>query len=247
MNDWVKAKVVGRRQWTDGLYSLQLDGLINDFQAGQFIKVALDIGGERVGRPYSLVNPPHERPLEIHFNEVDNGSLTSTLSSLKPGDDVWVTTNANGIFTLETVEPAETLWLLGTGTGLGVYLSILRTDAPWTRFPRVILVHGVRQAADLTYGDIIADIGRRYSDRFSVVAAVSRERHPGALPGRITDLLTSGELESRVGATIDPATSHVMLCGNSAMIKDVKAILEARGLARHRRNAPGHYTTEQYH
>jgi ferredoxin--NADP+ reductase len=31
------------------------------------------------------------------------------------------------------------------------------------------------------------------------------------------------------------------------MIKEVKAMLEARGLERHRRNAPGQYTTEQYH
>jgi ferredoxin--NADP+ reductase len=38
-----------------------------------------------------------------------------------------------------------------------------------------------------------------------------------------------------------------MLCGNSAMIKDAKVILESRGLVRHRRNAPGQYTTEQYH
>jgi ferredoxin--NADP+ reductase len=38
-----------------------------------------------------------------------------------------------------------------------------------------------------------------------------------------------------------------MLCGNSAMIKDVKVILEERGLARHKRHAPGQYTTEQYH
>jgi ferredoxin--NADP+ reductase len=38
-----------------------------------------------------------------------------------------------------------------------------------------------------------------------------------------------------------------MLCGNSAMIKDVRAWLEARGMHRHKRHEPGHYTTEQYH
>jgi len=38
-----------------------------------------------------------------------------------------------------------------------------------------------------------------------------------------------------------------MLCGNAEMIKDVKSILEERGLERHSRRAPGQYSTEQYH
>lgn len=247
MNDWVKAKVVGKHQWTEGLYSLQFDAPIADFVAGQYIKVALDIDGERVGRPYSLVNPPQQRPLEIFFNEVPQGPLTPPLSALNPGDQVWLTGTASGIFTLETVQPTETLWMLATGTGLGVYLSILRTPDPWERFKRVILVHGVRVGSDLAYAETLSEIAAQHGDRFSYLPAVSRETHPDALQGRITDLLNDGQLEARAGASIAPETSHVMLCGNSAMIKDAKAILEDRGLVRHRRQAPGHYTTEGYH
>lgn len=247
MSEWVKGLVVGKRQWADGLYSLQFDAPIHAFIAGQYIKVALDIAGERIGRPYSLVNAPHERPLEIFFNEVNGGSLTSPLSALNLGETLWLTADAGGIFTLETVAPAETLWLLATGTGLGVYLSILRSAEPWARFQRVILVHGVRQVADLAYQEVLAEIAARHGERFRMIAVVSREQDARALSGRITDLLTAGTLETTAGTTIDPATSHVMLCGNSAMIKDAKSILEARGLVRHRRQAPGHYTTEQYH
>lgn len=247
MNDWVKARVVGKHRWTEGLYSLQFEAPITDFVAGQYIKVALDIEGERVGRPYSLVNAPGEQPIEIFFNEVPQGPLTPPLSALNPGDTVWLTATASGIFTLETVRPARDLWMLATGTGLGVYLSILRSPDPWRLFERVILVHGVRQGADLAYGETLDAIAGRHPGRFTRVAAVSREPWPEALSGRITDLLTSGELERHLDLTMDPATSHVMLCGNSAMIKDAKAILEARGLIRHRRQAPGHYTTEQYH
>ena len=46
---------------------------------------------------------------------------------------------------------------------------------------------------------------------------------------------------------ITPDDSHLMLCGNSDMIKDVRGLLETRGLRRHRRHEPGPYTTEQYH
>lgn len=247
MSDWVKAKITGKHAWTDGLFSMQFDGPVADFKAGQYIKVALDIEGDRVGRPYSLVNPPQERPIEIYFNEVPQGPLTTRLSDLNVGDEVWLSEKAGGIFTLDTVQPTQTLWLLATGTALGVYLSILRSPEPWDLFERVVLVHGVRNASDLTYSETIAQIAGHYGARFQFVPAVTRESVPAALSGRVNDLLTSGALESHVGSTIDPGTSHVMLCGNSAMIKDVKVILESRGLARHKRHAPGQYTTEQYH
>jgi len=130
--------------------------------------------------------------------------------------------------------------LLATGTALGVYLSILRSPEPWDLFQRVVLVHGVRQATDLTYGETLAAIAERRGERFKFVPAV-------IVASLFTDLLTGGGLESHVGAAIDHHSSHVMLCGNSDMIKDAKVILEERGLARHKRHAPGQYTTEQYH
>ena len=37
-----------------------------------------------------------------------------------------------------------------------------------------------------------------------------------------------------------------MLCGNPAMIAEVSALLEARGLTKHRQRKPGHVTVESY-
>lgn len=247
MSNWVKGTVVGKYAWANGLYSMQFDAPMEDFTAGQYARVALDVGDERIGRPYSLVNAPTQRPLEIFFNEVPEGPLTPRLSDLNPGDALWVDAQAKGIFTLDTVEPAQTLWMLATGTAIGVYLSILRTPEPWERFERVVLVHGTRTVSDLAYGEIIATIAEHHGSQFSFVPVVSREDHPVAMRGRITDMIESGALESRVGAAIAHDTSHVMLCGNSSMINDAKVILEGRSLVRHRRNAPGQYTTEQYH
>lgn len=247
MREWVEGRVVGKHIWTEGLCSLQLDAPVADFRAGQYIQVASDVEGERIGRPYSLVNPPQERPLELLINEVTAGTLTAYLSHLEPGDRVWVSARAGGYFTLETVLPTATLWLLGTGTGLGVFLSMLRTSDPWDRFERVILVHGVRVGADLVYPGTIASIAASHAERFSFIPVVSREPWPLALSGRITTLLASGAIEDQAGARIGPEHSHVMLCGNSAMIKDARQILEGRGLVRHRRDVPGQYSAEHYH
>lgn len=247
MNQWVRGTVVGKHRWAEGLFTMRFDAPVADFKAGQYIKVALDIEGERIGRPYSLVNAPGKTPLEIYFNEVPEGPLTPRLSDLHPGDTVWVSAAASGIFTLGTVQPARTLWMLATGTALGVYLSILRTQEPWDKFEQVILVHGTRTKAELTYQDTLSEIAERHADQFRYISTLSRDRNETGLEGRITDLLLRGDLETRVDARIDKETSHVMLCGNSAMIKDAKIILEDRGLKRHRSHAPGQYSTEQYH
>lgn len=247
MSDWVKGRVVARHEWNTGLYSMRIEAPIDDFRAGQYIKVAMDIEGERVGRPYSLVNAPGAGPLEIFFNEVPEGPLTPRLSDLAVGDALWVSARAGGVFTLEAVPSTETLWMLATGTALGVYLSMLGTSEPWERFERVVLVHGVRQAADLAYSEVIRSLAAQHGERFVFVPLVSRERHAEGLGGRITERIADGSLEAHVGVRIDTEHSHLMLCGNSAMIKDVKALLEARGLRRNSRHSPGHYSTEQYH
>ena len=88
---------------------------------------------------------------------------------------------------------------------------------------------------------------KTHPDQFIFIPTLSRERKEGALHGRITTLLSNGKLERTAGVLISPDDSHVMLCGNSEMIKDVRDLLEQRGMHRHRRHAPGHYTTEQYH
>lgn len=247
MADWIEGRVAGKRHWSQALYSLQIDAPLQDFQAGQYVKVALDVEGERVGRPYSLVNAPDEQPLEIYFNEIPEGPLTPKLSDLEVGHRIWVSAKASGVFTMGNVVSRRHLWMLATGTALGVYLSILKTAEPWERFERIILVHGARNAGELSYGETIAELQAAHEGQFSFISALTRDASETSLQGRITNLLENGALEDAAEAKISADDSHLMLCGNSAMIKDVRAWLEARGLQRHKRLEPGHYTTEQYH
>lgn len=245
--DWIDGQVVGLHHWSENLYSLKIDAALPSFIAGQYIKLALDINEQRVGRPYSLVNAPDERPLEIYFNEVPNGPLSPRLSDLQVGDRLWVSAKAGGVFTMENVVSRQYLWMLATGTALGVYLSMLKTPEPWERFERIILVQGARHSGELTYAETIAEFQQQYGDRFTYITTLTRDQQPGSLQGRITLLLEQGALQQAAGAQISSTNSHLMLCGNSAMIKEVRAWLEAQGLQRHKRTQPGHYTTEQYH
>ncbi len=246
MSDWTSGRVTGKHQWTEKLFSLQLEADIAPFTAGQFTRLALDMDGERVARPYSFVNAPGERPLEFYFVVIPEGRLSPRLARLEVGDCLWVAKKAGGFFILDEIPPGRELWCLSTGTGLGVFLSILKTEEPWQRFERIILVHGVRQARELTYGDTIQRFTAQHPAQFRMIPLVSREACDFALPGRIPAAIENGTLESRAGIPLDPARSQVMICGNPAMVRDTRAVLEQRGLRRNRRQEPGQITTENY-
>src|SRR5574342_10359 len=109
---WVEGKVVGLRPWTDQLFSLTVDAPVESFKAGQFARLALEIDGEQVARPYSYVNAPDERPLEFYFITVPSGPLTTRLAVLGPGDPVLVSSRPSGMLTLSELPEAEHLWLL---------------------------------------------------------------------------------------------------------------------------------------
>lgn len=247
MEEWLEGTVIEKRHWCDNLYSLRLKAPVGNFTAGQFTRLALEIDGERVARPYSFVNPPQDDLLEVHFNEVPDGPLSPRLAALEPGDRVWVSARPNGFFTLESLPQSENLWMIATGTALGVYLSILRTEQPWQRFPHIVLVHNVRKRDQLSYADEIVKLREQYGERFRYVPITSREEVAGALHGRILAALENGGLESHAGVALTPQASHVMLCGNMGMIREVSTALESRGMRKHRRKEPGHYTTEKYH
>jgi ferredoxin--NADP+ reductase len=192
------------------------------------------------------VNAPREKPYEFCYNLVVEGPLSPRLARLEPMDVVFFAPGASGNFVLGEIPDAEHLWLIATGTGIGPYLSMLRTEAPWKRFRKVILVHAVRHASELIYRDAIEAVHAAHKDAFRLVSFVSRERHAGALGGRIPDAIANEGLERAAGVDLSARSSQVMLCGNPDMVTDVVEVLKVRGMKRHRRREPGHISVEPY-
>ena len=237
---WLTGNVIENRHWTESLFSLRVEAPRLAFEAGQFVRIALNVEGKRVARAFSFVNPPDDPVLEFYGVVVPEGPLSPRLAKLNPGDALYVAHNPAGFLVLSEVPDTETLWLISTGTGSAPFLSILRTEALWRRFRNIVLVHAVRYAKELTYRELIASTPARY------VSFVSREAAPGALAGRIPEAIVDGRLEAAAGLALAPGTSHVMLCGNPQMLRDASATLVARGMRKHRRRAPGHITIESF-
>jgi ferredoxin--NADP+ reductase len=237
---WLEGRVIENRHWTDALFSLKVEAPRLQFEAGQFVRIALD---EQVARPFSFVNPPQDPLLEFYGIVVPEGPLSPRLAALRAGERLLIASNPAGFLVLSEVPQAATLWLVSTGTGIAPFLSILRTETPWQRFRSIVLVHAVRHAAELAYRDEIRALSKEKGLRY--VTFVSREPHPGALAGRIPAALRDGRMEKAAGLALDHE-AHVMLCGNPDMLRDAQAALAERGLRKHRRRNPGHITVESF-
>ncbi len=246
MSDWLEGKVVENIHWSDSLFTLKIDADISPYTAGQFASLALEIDGERVARPYSFLSAPHEKPLEFFFYTATNGVLSNALFKLQPGDIVLVKNPANGFFTLDEVPQSRDLWMVGTGTGIAPFLSILKTREPWQKYDNIVLVQGVRTESDLQYRGVVNGFLEKYPGRFRFQPFVSREPVDGAIQGRIPGALEDGSLEAAVDLKLELPHAQVMLCGNPDMVKDAVELLKARGLEKNLRRKPGHITTENY-
>ena len=245
--------------WTERLRTITLERAASDFTPGQFFQLGLPLGQSLLQRAYSAASAPGEA-LEFFVSEVPGGSLTPSLFGLEPGAEVLLSPTPQGFFTLQEVPVGRTLWLLCTGTGLGPYVSMLRaarhpgpTREALLRFERLVLVHGVRDPAELAYGEELAGLSAEGLP-LTLVAAISQPQKEAAhrdtpparlLPGRITTLLGQGALEAEAGCAMQK-DSQVLLCGNPAMIQEVTALLAERGLRKHRRREPGQLHFEKY-
>jgi ferredoxin/flavodoxin---NADP+ reductase len=246
MQKWVEGTVAAQKRWTEHLFSLKVEAEVAAFEAGQFAKLALAAGDEMVARPYSFVNAPKERPLEFYYVTLPDGPLTQRLCRLGAGDRVYLAPRPAGFLVLSEVPEGENLWLISSGTGIGPFLSILKTETPWRRFRQVVLVHAVRRSEELTYRESIERLASEHGEQMRAVSFVSRETREGALPGRVPAAIEEGRLEAAAGVVLSAKTSQVMICGNPEMVADTSAALARRGMKKNRRRDPGHITVENY-
>lgn len=245
MEEWLEGEVVKNIKWTNNLASLKIKAKINNHQAGQFTRIGLKVNDDFITRSYSYASAPKDEMLEIIYVNIPNGKLSPILHNLEIGDKVSVMQQAIGYFTLDEIPDGENLWLLATGTALGVFLAILKTSIPWKRFKKVILIHSVRYAEELIYQDLIAEMKQRYPDQFIYLNSVTRSKVKGSFNFRIPEGLSSKKFQESTQIEINE-DSQFMICGNPEMIKETTEVLKSFGLNKNRRAKPGNITVERY-
>jgi ferredoxin--NADP+ reductase len=252
MSAFEQEEVISVHHWTDRLFSFKTTRQPSlRFRNGQFVMIGLPVEGKPLMRAYSIASPNYADELEFFSIKVPDGPLTSKLQHLKVGDKVIVGQKPVGTLLLDNLLPGKTLWLLGTGTGLAPFLSLIRDPETYERFEHVVLVHGVREVKELAYAEMIEKnlpkdefLGEDVSRKLIYYPTVTRE--PFRNRGRITDLISSGQLAKDVGLSqLAPAQDRVMLCGSPEMIRDISVMLKGMGFKEGNSGTPADFVIEK--
>jgi ferredoxin/flavodoxin---NADP+ reductase len=246
-------KVLEVRHWNDTLFSFKAtrDPSFR-FENGHFVMLGLPVDGKPLLRAYSIVSANYEDHLEFLSIKVQDGPLTSRLQHLKPGDEILVGRKPTGTLVTSDLKDGKRLYLVGTGTGLAPFMSIIRDPETYERFEQVVLIHGVRLVSELAYSDYIRDelpknefFGDEVSAKLLYYPTVTRE--PYINRGRVNEVIESGRMAADLGIPqIDPSQDRFMLCGSPSMLTDFCGLLDQRGFAvSPRRGEPGDYVIER--
>jgi ferredoxin/flavodoxin---NADP+ reductase len=239
------ATVTSRRDPSERLaiVTVRPDGWeLPDFEPGQYATLGLPDpeGGKPLRRVYSIASAPGQPELEFYVQLVKEGHFTTLLWPHQPGDRIHLSPRVTGRFTLECVPPGSDLVLIGTGTGIAPFLSMVRRDAGAGRWRSCVVVHGARTVPELGYRAELEALCAR-DPSLTFVPIVSRDAAatwPG-LRGRVQALLDDA-------LRLDPERTHVFLCGNPAMIDDMDVRLAARGFRHNQPDAPGNLHFERW-
>jgi ferredoxin--NADP+ reductase len=155
--------------------------------------------------------------VQVRPEEEEIPALTPRIFLKKEGDRLFMSKKFTGRYVLGDLEGDENIVFLSTGTG----------EAPQNAMTAELLRRGhqgpilnvvcVRLRSDLAYTDQQSIVQAKFPN-YRYEAITTREPENEGDKVYIQDLIVSGRLEEMLGASLDPGTSHVFLCGNPAMI-----------------------------
>ena len=144
-------------------------------------------------------------------------ALTPRLFLLTEGDRLYLGEKITGHFTLGPVKPGDAVVFLATGTGEAPHNYLLWELLRRGHTGKILSACCVRYRRDLAYLAIQEELMRRYP-HYTYLSLTTREAETVQHKVYVQALITSGQLEEKLGQPLDPARTHVFLCGNPKMI-----------------------------
>ncbi len=258
-----------------------------DYTPGQYATLGLGFWEERIddaidpnleNRWFKLIRRSYSissRILDEHGYLVDEGGLdelefyivlvpptddnipelTPRLALKRPGDRIYLGPKVAGRYTLDAVtNPAGTVMFFSTGTGEAPHNAMATELLRKGHHGPIVCAVSVRNSVDLGYLDTHRELERRHHN-YHYLPMPTRE--PDIAKRYIQDLVRDGDFAA-MGVSLDPATTHVYMCGNPAMIgipdaegvfpatTGVVELLVERGFTIDKRGQPGNIHYEEY-
>jgi ferredoxin--NADP+ reductase len=202
-----------------------------------------------IRRAYSIASESRaDEYLEFYLTMVSSGELTPRLFCLQLRDRLYVGPKAVGVFTLAKAAPHKHILMIGTGTGLAPYMSMMRSDLVCGGPRHFVVVHGARFSWDLGYRTELTGLAR-HCPNFHYVPVITRPQEDVTWKGRsgyLQNVIASDAIEQETGIALTPENFDIYLCGNPGMIETVIEWAEARGFVRDKGHDIGNLHTEEY-
>lgn len=214
---------LGLGNWEPRAPGCQLEDL-KPTDESKVVRRAYSISHSILDDAGGLIDPAKTDYLEFYVTLVREGSdptkppaLTPRLFMLREGDRLNIGEKITGHYTLEPVKPGDTVLFLGTGTGEAPHNYMTSELLRGGHTGKILHACCVRYLRDLGYIETHHRLMARYPN-YEYMALTTREADTVGKKIYIQDLITSGQLEAQLGEKLDPAKTHVFLCGNPAMI-----------------------------
>lgn len=197
------------------------------FEPGQYATLGL-VGplGKLIQRPMSISSSADDTTeYEFFIRLVHEGEFTPLLWQRKVGDPINIK-GAKGRFLLQ--DDGRTCLLIGSGTGLAPFVSMIETLRHRGQRREMVVLHGVSRDHDLAWRDELEALVASGTFPLRYAGTVSRPREcPDwhGLTGRV-EAIVPGQLDA---LGLEPGTTTIYLCGNPDMISSVEATALERG------------------
>ncbi len=197
------------------------------FDAGQFVMLHVPIPGNKPAlRAYSIASDDrNRRGFRLIFKAVETGVATNFVWALKGGEILDFTGPFGRVFFKKP--PTEQIVFLNTGSGVSQHFCYMASNTEAFPNLRYRLLFGLRHEADIYYQNELAELAKHFKDfKYDYVLSRPPDGWNGK-QGYVQNYLDEFDYIQI------PTTFY--LCGNGAMIKDVKRILiEEKGFDKSR-------------
>ncbi len=139
------------------------------YRAGQYITLIVRINGRKYARPYSFSSAPSvDATLEVTVKRVIDGIVSNYINNeLKVGDVVEVL-EPMGDFTYESINPIQSIFLWGVGSGITPLFSIIKEVLHKQPDTAIHLIYGNKNQESTIFRDQLGLLKQEHTAVFAV-------------------------------------------------------------------------------
>lgn len=199
------------------------------FNAGQYLTLKADIGGEEVRRTYSICSSPSEADLRVAIKQVEGGKFSSFANQrLHRGDELDVMTPLGNFFTALDPDHEKHYVAFAAGSGITPIIAILKSVLEVEPKSVFTLFFGNKSTDAIIFRESLENLKNKYLDRLSIHHVFSREQAGTELfSGRITAEKCAAFCDRLLDLE---EVDEFFICGPYDMMVSVRDTLRSRGV-----------------